>query len=909
MKSVLQDRLGRRYEVPQEEAPDALAAGLKPIDPEVLRQEEVDLKYGNKVAQAILLAGSRGLTLGLSDQLLTKTGLMEAEDIKGIKEASPIASTIGEIGGAVAPALLTGGTSLAARAAALTPAGAAANLAVRSGSKVAEKVAQKIVGDGLKQQVAKKALELGTIGLVEGALFGEAQLITEEALGDAEFTAEAILGAAGTGAMFGAGAGAAMGAFGAVANRGLNKVSKGYKKRLVENRTDLTPTEKADLIKAVEADEAMLNTINLSEKQGVREAAERLGVTPTPGTLSAEPSIGKLESSIGGGGSIPAVNLRAQREALDEGLQDAAKKLIEGAPLSKVDAGDAIRLSVRDQMLADLGDAPTVYKAALTEFGKMQPNPGIITRIRNRVTKEDSYRGLLKNERSQVTELIEMLEGAENFNQLNNLKKNIGQRLSAAVKDQNFSLADSLGDLYRTAGRAEEEAIELAARMSYGEKEVKMWLDGWDEAKKKYASFYKKYESFAKDAGIKSKNAQGIIDQLGDANIVKAERLAKKFIDLNDVAKAKKLAEEFPESFDVARRQRLNEILSSSKGVNGQYNLPNFLKKIEKLDDAQKKILLSDDYAKVIKDIDTVVKALPPNINPSGTDFANAWRSILSPIYQATEYARYALYKGGARGLRNYFDKGLPMMAAAESAINQANIKINSASKGYFKALRQAVNYSGADQMSEQQIKRVEKVLDKLQTDPADFLEELARKSKDFTVSMPQTSNALQGRLLAATEFMASKFPKRNATLMNDDYQASKSDLIKFSDYMLAIEKPFKAIEQLKSGYLNPRAMEALKHVYPKLFSKLQQDLTKNMPKNLTPAQRAQLTTILGAKVSPIYDRRNFGLLQSGVEVDPNQPIGQAPQSPRGQPTPRKPDLKQASRTQGSFDSVVNRRV
>jgi hypothetical protein len=905
MKSVLQDEIGRRYEVPQEEAQEAIMAGLQPVDPDVLRREEVDAKYGNKVAQAILLAGSRGLTLGLSDQILTKTGLMDAEEIKGIKEANPVASTITELGGAVAPALFTGGTSVAARAAMATPAGAATALAMRSGSKVAEKVAQKIVGDGLKQQVAKKALELGTAGLVEGAIFGTGQLVTEEALGDAEFTAESIMGAAGTGMLFGAGAGAAMGALGAVASRGLNKAQRGYQKRLIKNRTDLTEIEKLDLIKAVEADEAMLNTISLTEKTGVAEAAERLGVTPTPGTLMAEPAIGKLESSIAGGASLPAVSIRAQREALEEGLQDAVKRVVSGAPLSKESAGEAIRVSLRDQMVADLGAAPEVYSATLKSFGKMEPNPNIIKRVRNRVTREDSFRGLLKNERSQVSELISMLEGAENLNQLNNLKKNIGQRMSAAARDQNYSLADSLGDLYRAAGRAEEDAIEHAARLSFGkdEKAVSEWLKGWGEAKKSYSSFYEKYQDFAKEIGIRSKTAQGIIDQLGDN--IKAETLVKKFIDLNDVKKARQLAEQFPEAFDVARRQRINEILTATQKADGTYSLPQFTKKIARLDDAQKKILLSDDYAKVISDIDAVVKALPPNINPSGTDFANAWRSILSPIYQATEYARYALYKGGARGLRNYFDKGLPVMAAAESAINQANMKINLASKGYFKALRQAVNYTGADQLNEQQIKRVEKVLDKLQTDPADFLEELTRKSKDLTVSMPQTGNALQGRMLAATEFMASKFPKRNATLINDDFKASKSDMIKFSDYMLAIEKPFKAIEQLKNGYFNPRAMEALKHVYPKLFQRLQQDLTKNMPRKLTPAQRTQLTTLLGAKVSPIYDRRNMALLQNGLEVDPSAPAS----PPSGHPTPRRPDLKQASRTQGSFDSIVNRRV
>ena len=88
------------------------------------------------------------------------------EELKKVKEFNEPVSLIGEVGGAILPAFATGGTSLAARALAKTPAAIAAQLAQRSGSKAAQKVAEKIVGNGLKQTVARKAAEIGTTGFV-----------------------------------------------------------------------------------------------------------------------------------------------------------------------------------------------------------------------------------------------------------------------------------------------------------------------------------------------------------------------------------------------------------------------------------------------------------------------------------------------------------------------------------------------------------------------------------------------------------------------------------------------------------------------------------------------------------------------------------------------------------------------
>ena len=73
--------------------------------------EAEQAKYDQPIAAAVLGA-ARGATFNLSDVALTATGIYKPEELKAIEEQSPTASMLGNIGGVITPALLSGGTSL-----------------------------------------------------------------------------------------------------------------------------------------------------------------------------------------------------------------------------------------------------------------------------------------------------------------------------------------------------------------------------------------------------------------------------------------------------------------------------------------------------------------------------------------------------------------------------------------------------------------------------------------------------------------------------------------------------------------------------------------------------------------------------------------------------------------------------
>ena len=95
---------------------DAAQGGYKfeSIEQETARVQQESYGSAGGEAAAGILGGLRGLSFGVSDKLLTETGLVSQEDIRGLKEANPKASMTGELGAIGAALLVPGGQGAAA---------------------------------------------------------------------------------------------------------------------------------------------------------------------------------------------------------------------------------------------------------------------------------------------------------------------------------------------------------------------------------------------------------------------------------------------------------------------------------------------------------------------------------------------------------------------------------------------------------------------------------------------------------------------------------------------------------------------------------------------------------------------------------------------------------------------------
>lgn len=244
---------------------NAVEHGAEIVHPDVLERATLEKRYGEHGTLGATVAGAaRGLTLGLSDPIA-----VEAADAVGGEAAKaavqdrlsyyrrehPVASTVGEVGGMIAPALLTGGASADVEGAGLLARGAgaaeglgdvargaseAADVARGSTSpsfiataaralgaptrmlgeagKIASRGAEALTGaeaDSLLGRMAQKAVQHAASAGTEGAILGGAQELDESSIDpNHTLTAEKLFSAMGHGAILNAAVGGALGGAG-----------------------------------------------------------------------------------------------------------------------------------------------------------------------------------------------------------------------------------------------------------------------------------------------------------------------------------------------------------------------------------------------------------------------------------------------------------------------------------------------------------------------------------------------------------------------------------------------------------------------------------------------------------------------------------------------------------------------
>lgn len=145
----------------------------------------------------------RGATLGLSDMAATSLGA-DPEAMRARKDAAGGLATAAELGGAVLPIIVSGGTGAAATGARGLAAAAPTALAARAGTAAA----RALPGAGRLAGAAR----VGTAAAVEGGIAGAGMAVSEASLWDREITGEDLAQGIVSGALIGAGGAAATGA-------------------------------------------------------------------------------------------------------------------------------------------------------------------------------------------------------------------------------------------------------------------------------------------------------------------------------------------------------------------------------------------------------------------------------------------------------------------------------------------------------------------------------------------------------------------------------------------------------------------------------------------------------------------------------------------------------------------------
>lgn len=128
-----------------------------------------------------------------------------------------------------------------------------------------------------------------------------------------------------------------------------------------------------------------------------------------------------------------------------------------------------------------------------------------------------------------------------------------------------------------------------------------------------------------------------------------------------------------------------------------------------------------------------------------------------------------------------------------------------------------------------------------------------ARVPPDITSAAPMAMGQAAATIVNAARFLDSKAPKNPYYGMPESvapkWEPDAVSLDRYARYKEAVEQPAKVLKNMANGYIAPEQVEAIKAVYPALYSELQQRIGERLAmtkKPLTYQQRLAVSTVVG---------------------------------------------------------------
>lgn len=836
----------------------AIGQGAELIDDAQAEQVKIEREESDASSQALAAAeaAAAGLTLGGSSWVEANILGVDPERMQTRREASGVVGDVAEIGGAIAPALATGGSSAAASGTSLAARGAAATargtgivgkvlratpmgLASRGAAKLEGAVAARL-GEGT---LASRIVPTGVREFGEGAAQGVGAEIDDSVLGDRELAADRVAASGLMGGLFGAGAGIAVPGLARVAAGGARAPIESLRKVLGRTNASsggLASREVAEMV-ADSADDGLNGVTRLWKKNAIAqgqdsEVADRLARMAT--TPEGRADITRLERDrpkIEREAAellterVPSVHAsmgEARRLANGESKAGYWDRKISHTPEVQNAAGGAVDDIARTHRgeLVRLGEE---NQRAIREFGGGQPYDSTML--------YQAHQALATMER----ELVDA--------------HNIGGRSMATQKAMSVDkYKRALGQLIEDNGgwgRAlhvapSQRITNSVLRQRYGEaRELLERTDLWGGAAEAQAKINAAYGRYA-DADAAYKDATSgtglgtIVNPDGSFNAFKAIKLVRAHGRTGgDVAVARLMdaMDARVAYFDeVARHVDMDD---AGRGA---------IAKVK--DDVE---VLRREFKRQAVDagkLDDLIEARrvegegSPSLLTTGTSLAGiigfgvggpigalGGAALMAARQPYTSLKRYA-------AIQNLLDKTDLRLDRVVDGMFRATKAISSSASGVRAKLPRlpvgAIAGGFATRSGDEVKSRREQSLQRA----GEYLGSGEAAARALSVPLydvgresPAIAAAIQDRVQRAASFLQSKAPQvysRGSTKLVDPVSAAS-----FERYLEAVVDPIAALERFEAGRITQETAEAIAIVYPALFADLQRRIQDELAK------------------------------------------------------------------------------
>ena len=846
-----------------EEALDLIEAGYTPASHDQVQafhaEQEKQAKFGGTAGElkAAGIGALQGISLGVGAPLAEKAGLWSPETRKGLEEVNPNAYLAGEVGGALAPALLTGGSSAGVGAAARAT---GSGLAATAGRAVTGAVERALVreGSGVAAGALAKAAAVGAGSAVEGAFWGTGQVVGEALLGDPQLTAERAVAEIGLSAALGGGLGSALGAAEVLvpaAVRGTSKAAGavfGKAKGVVEEVAEKAAGEEHK----VTARLILENHLKVDQlDKAVDGAADYL--------KWAKPDTAQF--ILDNAEAIAAVEKRVPglTNTLSRANRDTAEMLLEYADSLLRDPADALRLAKRQAgAIQEVVDSVEEAKRLAFKTARPEEVETLLNKRFKGLPDEDVSNAAQDYRKSLRSAATKMENNPSEFSKstaklLEERFDHLGAQLAGAPPERVFVVLDDTKkwmDKHLIKWQASLKMLpsedEQVARALRGN--LKNLLEDekiWGPAAARQAAFNNAASDYLEALRWMKKGRFNFMTEQLDAKTGEASwkvdpiKLETWF---NQMAKAK----------GEARSEVFDNFLDKSKKMLAQVEETHRTAGTPGFDRAKLEELIAKTEA-ITKETTTTAKVtqtwnLLNSSNPWGANviaqpsleerIARSGLMMVSPFaagLASTAKATYETFKDPAKMVRILSTVERLGQKTAAAVERGADLAVRGAVRG-----SEGMRGYAAHKMLEP------KEVSDHQADPEALLDKLSKAVGPMSEAAPDAAQAVHTTVSRALAFLESKLPRPEPTGPLAGLRTpSASEMATYRRYAEAVEKPQRLLEQAAHGRVTPEAVEAVSTVYPELFAQMQNAVMDKIAemKGIVPyQQRLALSLILG---------------------------------------------------------------
>lgn len=828
---IVTNESGRRVEVKAGDSMGAelgklLTQGFRLESAEEAHQVELEKDAQKHPYLALGEAALRGTTLGLSTPVLDAAlGPEYTERAAARRDAVEGYGTIAEIGGAVVPAIASGG------ALGYTPAGLLARGAESAGAALERTLLARGVGAGTAR-IAGMAAE----GTIDGAVSSVGAELSEATLGDTEVTAERLLAAGGFGGLLGLAGGAGMGALGAAGRKGARAIADRRAAKLAgDGLESMAVPSVVDDIGAKDAGYFELVPESLIQK-AAKYSADGEIVTEAMRDKSFRQAILNKDSVKNDLNKRLRNDLQASLDT-----DHLAKQLFAGDPKTHnvyEDVPNNLKAGAKAHQ--DFESIMSDYTYGLDELN----NKGWLTpkQYENLWKEIDYTRDLVRRGFDTEGHNAQGFLAIENFKRSADARR---KRITSAERKRGFNFGEGEVSPQLKAMSAElgdRLRKHLENREFYGEA-------GRKQAERNAAghAVFNTNEGFGRKLVANTGEGMGPEDWDIEKRVIDGSKMdtflddlldPNKDFDVDQVRRNLVAREELYAT--IERNGEIPEYFHEGEFAKAHSDIKRAIATLDEARDTLGKIGRFETVEKAGKEIGNLT-SLASNAGKwvggtigaglggftgagIGASIGGGIPKLLGLAVNPGELVRTV----GRLEALSQRSSGVAFTVRdrTSSAVRQL-AKPKKDRRIASKASRAAVRVAVRDRAAERErARKVEKRLTELSQDPMRLVDALAYQSKSVSDVAPATTAAYQRQSMKALEFLRSKLPPASATPNRLQPQLNKSlwdskTVDKFSRYIEVLEDPSKAITAMEKGKLSEEHVEVLKAVYPTLYEEM----------------------------------------------------------------------------------------